>query len=124
METCYFCQAVQADPSRPLSVVMRKTLGQSGTQLAYKRVSVPIPACGACRVAEEAAERKRAWVPLSIILVPAILGAAWAGWHGVLLFGALGIVGSMAVKPLLDGRSPAHRHPKVQELVSDRWDFV
>jgi hypothetical protein len=124
MESCYFCKNRPAEAARPMRVMMRKTLGQSGSQLAYKKVNVQIPSCDACRAAEEAAVRKIAAVSLGCVLVPGVVGAVWAGWQGFVLFGALGFIPAIASKVHMQGRSAAHLHPQVQELVKDRWDFV
>jgi hypothetical protein len=103
---------------------MRKTLGQSGSQVLYETQEIAVPACLSCKERQEGAERGMAGFLLCVMVAPIIAGAVWGGWEGAFLGLGVGFFGSLVLKAMLDGRGRAAQHPKVQALVKSGWDFL
>ncbi len=120
--TCFICRR-GSDASHPIMVCMRKTLGQSGTTLAYKTAQVRVPACAECSRRESGRERRANTFVLACLLVPAIVGGIALGWSGALLGFGVGFFGSFVVRAMLAGRSAACRHPSVRSLEEQGWHY-
>jgi hypothetical protein len=120
---CFVCGSRPADAAHPIVVSLRKTLGQSGSTLAYQTAQVRVPACAECRRRESGRERRGNGLVLAFMLVPAVAGGVALGWEGALLGFGLGFFASFVVGAFATGRSVARRHPAVRALEDEGWHY-